>query len=122
VIPKGNDKKIEFERDRLTSAVKRVAILSNDRSRAVKFDIQPGHVEISSESPDFGEAREQVMVDYSGPAMQICFNAQYVADFLAVVETDHVQLELKDEVSQALMRPVAADGYDYTYVIMPMRL
>ena len=122
VIPKGNDKKIEFERDRLTSAVKRVAILSNDRSRAVKFDIQPGRVEISSESPDFGEAREQVMVDYSGPAMQICFNAQYVVDFLAVVETDLVQLELKDEVSQALMRPVAADGYDYTYVIMPMRL
>jgi DNA polymerase-3 subunit beta len=122
VIPKGNDKKIEFERDRLTNAVKRVAILSNDRSRAVKFDIQAGRVEISSESPDFGEAREQVMVDYSGPAMQICFNAQYVADFLAVVETDHVQLELKDEVSQALMRPVAADGYDYTYVIMPMRL
>ncbi len=122
VIPKGNDKKIEFERDRLTSAVKRVSILSNDRSRAVKFDIQAGRVEISSESPDFGEAREQVMVDYSGPAMQICFNAKYVADFLAVVETDHVQLELKDEVSQALMRPVAADGYDYTYVIMPMRL
>jgi DNA polymerase-3 subunit beta len=122
VIPKGNDKKIEFERDRLTSAVKRVAILSNDRSRAVKFDIQPGRVEISSESPDFGEAREQLMVDYAGAAMQICFNAQYVADFLAVVETDHVQLELKDEVSQALMRPVAAEGYDYTYVIMPMRL
>ena len=122
VIPKGNDKKIEFERDRLTSAVKRVSILSNDRSRAVKFDIQEGRVEISSESPDFGEAREQVMVDYSGPAMQICFNEKYVSDFLAVVETDHVQLELKDEVSQALMRPVAADGYDYTYVIMPMRL
>jgi DNA polymerase-3 subunit beta len=122
VIPKGNDKRIEFERDRLTSAVKRVAILSNDRSRAVKFDVQSGKVEISSESPDFGEAREQVMVDYSGAAMQICFNAQYVADFLAVVETDHVQLEVKDEVSQAVMRPVASDGYDYTYVIMPMRL
>jgi DNA polymerase III subunit beta len=122
VIPKGNDKKIEFERDRLTSAVKRVAILSNDRSRAVKFDIQSGRVEISSESPDFGEAREQVTVDYSGSPLQICFNAQYVADFLAVVETDNVQLELKDEVSQAVMRPVAAEGYDYTYVIMPMRL
>ncbi len=122
VIPKGNDKTIEFERDRLTSAVKRVAILSNDRSRAVKFDIQPGKVEISSESPDFGEAREQLMVDYSGTPMQICFNAQYVADFLGVVETDHVVLELKDEVSQALMRPVGSEGYEYTYVIMPMRL
>jgi len=61
-------------------------------------------------------------VDYAGPGLQICFNAQYVADFLSVVETDHVQLEVKDEVSQAVMRPVASDGYEYTYVIMPMRL
>jgi DNA polymerase-3 subunit beta len=122
VIPKGNDKRIEFERDRLTSAVKRVSILSNDRSRAVKFNVQAGKVEISSESPDFGEAHEQVVVDYAGPGLQICFNAQYVADFLSVVETDHVQLEVKDEVSQAVMRPVASDGYEYTYVIMPMRL
>ena len=122
VIPKGNDKKIEFERDRLTSAVKRVSILSNDRSRAVKFSVQADKVEISSESPDFGEAREQVVVDYAGPSLQICFNAQYVADFLGVVETDHVQLEVKDEVSQAVMRPVASEGYEYTYVIMPMRL
>ena len=67
MIPKGNDKKIEFERDRLTSAVKRVALLSNERSRAVKFEVSSGKVEISSNSPEFGEAREQLIVDYSGP-------------------------------------------------------
>jgi DNA polymerase-3 subunit beta len=122
VIPKGNDKKIEFERDRLTSAVKRVALLSNERSRAVKFELSPGKVEISSNSPEFGEAREQLIVDYNGPAMQICFNEKYVSEFLNAVETDAVELELKDEVSQAVMRPVNANGYDYTYVIMPMRL
>ncbi len=122
VIPKGNDKKIEFERDRLTSAIRRVAILSNERSRAVKLDVQPGRVEISSNSPDFGEAHEQLTVEYDGTPMQICFNAQYIADFLGAVETDGVQLELKDEVSQAVMRPVGADGSDYLYVIMPMRL
>ena len=54
--------------------------------------------------------------------MTICFNAQYVLDFLGVVETDVVALELKDEVSQAVMKPVGAQGYDYTYVIMPMRI
>ena len=52
--------------------------------------------------------------------MQICFNAQYVLDFLAAVTTDVVSLGLKDEVSQAVMRPVGAEGYDY--VIMPMRV
>jgi DNA polymerase-3 subunit beta len=122
VIPKGNDKEIEFERERLTSAVKRVALLSNERSRAVKFEIDKGKVDVTSSSSEFGEAREQLAVDYQGPALAISFNAQYVLDFLSVVDTDVVSLSLKDEVSQAVMKPVGAQGYDYTYVIMPMRI
>ena len=122
VIPKGNDKHIEFERDRLTNAVKRVALLSNERSRAVKFQIEKGKVDVTSSSPEIGEAHETLPVDYTGDAMQICFNAQYVLDFLAAVTTDVVAIELKDEVSQAVMMPVGAEGYEYTYVIMPMRV
>jgi DNA polymerase-3 subunit beta len=122
VIPKGNDKLIEFERERLTNAVKRVALLSNERSRAVKFEIDKGKVEVTSSSSEFGEAHEQIPVEYSAGAMTISFNAQYVLDFLNVVETDIVSLSLKDEVSQAVMKPVGAEGYDYTYVIMPMRI
>jgi len=122
VIPKGNDKDIEFERERLTNAVKRVALLSNERSRAVKFEIDKGKVEVTSSSSEFGEAREQLAVDYQGTALAISFNAQYVLDFLNVVETDVVSLSLKDEVSQAVMKPIGAQGYDYTYVIMPMRI
>ena len=122
VIPKGNDKRIEFERDRLTNAVKRVALLSNERSRAVKIQIDKGKVDITSSSPDLGEAKETLTVDYAGAPMQICFNAQYVLDFLSAVSTDLVSLELKDEVSQALMKPVGAEDHDYTYVIMPMRV
>ena len=122
VIPKGNDKQIEFERERLTNAVKRVALLSNERSRAVKFEIGKGKVEVTSSSSEFGDAREELPVDYAGPALTISFNAQYVLDFLNVVETDVVALSLKDEVSQAVMKPIGAEGYDYTYVIMPMRI
>jgi DNA polymerase-3 subunit beta len=122
VIPKGNDKVIEFDRERLTSAVKRVALLSNERSRAVKFEITKGKVEVTSSSSEFGEAREVLPVEYGENAMTISFNAQYVLDFLNVVETDVVSLSLKDDVSQAVMKPVGADAYDYTYVIMPMRI
>ena len=122
VIPKNNDKKVEFDRDRLTSAVKRVALLSNERSRAVKFQIDKGKVEIASSSPEFGEAKEVIVVDYTSAPVTICFNAQYVLDFLGVVETDSVSLEFKDEMSQAVMKPVGAEGYEYTYVIMPMRV
>ena len=122
VIPKNNDKKVEFDRDRLTSAVKRVALLSNERSRAVKFQMDKGKVEIASSSPEFGEAKEVIVVDYSAAPVTICFNAQYVLDFLAVVETDSIALEFKDEMSQAVMKPMGAENYDYTYVIMPMRV
>ncbi len=122
VVPKSNDKHIEFERDRLTSAVRRVALLSNERSRAVKFQVEKGQVEVTSSSPEFGEAREPIAVDYTGPDITICFNAQYVLDFLNAAESEVVALHLKDDVSQAVMTPVGVDGYDYTYVIMPMRV
>src|SRR5437764_8206179 len=122
VIPKGNDKHIEFERDRLTNAVRRVALLSKERSRAVKFQVEKGKVDVMSSSPDIGEAHETLPVDYTGGSMQICFNAQYVLDFLSAVSCDVVSPDLKDELSQAVMKPVAGEGYDYTYVIMPMRV
>ncbi len=122
VVPKGNDKVIEFERERLANALKRVGQLSPERSRAVKFAIEEGKVEVSSSSPEFGEATETILVDdYKGNPLQIGFNGQYVLQFLDVVGTDKVALELKDEVSQAVMRPVGQDGFSYTYVLMPMR-
>ena len=124
VIPTGNDKQVEFERDRLASAIKRVALLSSERSRAIKFQINTDKVDITSSSPEVGEATETISVEYDGAALEICFNAQYILDFLGVVDTDSIQLEFKDEMSQAVMRPVNTDndGCDYTYVIMPMRI
>ncbi len=122
VIPQGNDKRIEFERDRLMRAVKRVALLSSERSRAVRFQIDTNAVEVKSSSPEVGEAKEVLDVDYGGAALQICFNAQYVTDFLAAADTDSVGLEFRDEMSQAVMQPVGANGCEYTYVIMPMRV
>jgi len=122
VIPKGNDKAVEFDRERLTNAVKRVALLANERSRSVKFQIDAGEVTVTSNSSEFGEAKEVIPVEYTGPSVTICFNAQYVLDFLSVAETEVVVLQFKDEMSQAVMKPVGASGYDYTYVIMPMRI
>jgi len=122
VIPKSNDKHIEFDRDKLASAVRRVRFLSNERSKAVKFALAKDQVDITSSTPEVGEAHEVLAVDYGGNAMQICFNADYVDNFLNVVETENVRLEFKDEVSQAVVKPIGADGYEYVYVIMPMRI
>ena len=92
---------------------------TNDR--AVKFQVEKGKVDVTRAVRNLAKHRN-TPVDYSGQSMQICFNAQYVLDFLAAVTTDVVSLDLKDEVSQAVMKPVGAEGYDYTYVIMPMRV
>jgi DNA polymerase-3 subunit beta len=122
VIPKNNDKRIEFERDRLLSAVRRVALLSNERSRAVKMTLEAGHIDVAAHSSEFGEAHEQIAVEYGGSALQISFNAQYVLDFLNAVQSDAVSMDFKDESSQTIMRPVGTTDYEYTYVVMPMRI
>ena len=88
----------------------------------MKFQVGKDGVEITSSSPELGEAHELLPVDYAGETVQVCFNAQYVLDFLGAVETDNVALEFKDEMSQAVMRPEGAEGYEYQYVIMPMRV
>ncbi len=134
VIPTSNDKTVEIDRDRLTSAIRRVALLSNERSHAMRFHItaksrsdvaegapEGASAEVSAESPEHGRANEIVPIDYEGPDLLICFNAQYVLDFLGVVETDAVTLELKDETSQAVIHPTGEES-TYTYVIMPMRV
>ena len=65
-------------------------------------------VEITSSTPEVGEAHEVLPVEYGGAGLQICFNADYVDNFLSVVETETVQLEFKDEMSQAVMKPIGA--------------
>ncbi len=88
----------------------------------MRLKIEAGGVEVSSSSPDVGEASEVLNVDYEGAVTEICFNAEYVLDFLGVVDSDSVALDFKDEVSQAVLSPSASEGCEYTYVIMPMRV
>ena len=111
VIPKGNDKTIEFDRERLTSAVKRVALLSNERSRAVKFEIDKGKVEVTSSSSEFGEAREQLAGRLRGAARWPSRSTRSTSSTSSTSSRPtSSSLSLKDEVSQAVMKPVGARG------------
>lgn len=123
VIPQGNDKKITCGTAELAGAIRRVSLLANERSRAVKFGIDSGRIEISSQNPELGEARESVEASYQGDSLQVGFNGQYLLDFLNVTGSSDVTFELKDDASQGLLRPAAVEeGTDYRYVVMPMRL
>lgn len=122
VLPKNNDKSISLNVDRITQAIKRAALMADERSHGVKIDLANGKLSITSQSADVGEAREMIPLDYAGDSLSIGFNAQYVLDFLGVVGTDEVLFEFKDEQSPALLRPSGDGESDYRYVVMPMRL
>jgi DNA polymerase-3 subunit beta len=122
VLPKNNDKSITLNVDRITQAIRRAALMADERSHGVKVDLTNGTLSITSQSADVGEAKEVIPLDYTGDNLSIGFNAQYVLDFLGVVGTDEVVFEFKDEQSPALLRPSGDGSADYKYVVMPMRL
>jgi DNA polymerase-3 subunit beta len=122
VLPKNNDKTVPINAEKITQAIRRAALMADERSHAVKFDLSSGRLNITSQSADVGEAKEVIPIDYSGDDMSIGFNAQYLLDFLGVVGTDEVAFDFKDEQSPALLKPRGDEQYDYRYVVMPMRL
>jgi DNA polymerase-3 subunit beta len=121
VVGVTGDKKVTVGREVLQNAIRRVSLLSSERGRAVRLSLEDGRLELSASSPELGEARESLPMEYAGETVEIGFNAQYLLEFLGVVGTDEVALELKDAESQGLLRPVGEDGGDYRYVVMPMR-
>jgi DNA polymerase-3 subunit beta len=123
VIARDNDKKVVFDRRTLADAVKRVALLTGERARAVRLAFAPDELVVSAVNPDLGEATERVECDYAGAEFKLGINPDYLEDFLAAVDSDRVRLELKDENTQTVGYPEDGDKAGrYLCVIMPMRI
>ncbi len=122
VMPKNNDKLIQFDGALLNQAIRRVALMSDERSHAIRFHLEPNQLVISSQNAEEGEANETISTDYSGEETDIGFNAQYLQDFLNVIGDGPVAFEFKDGNSQAQLRPAEGGDYDYKYIVMPMRI
>jgi DNA polymerase-3 subunit beta len=99
-----------------------VSLLSTERSKGIRFNIEPNQIKLYSSNPEIGEARDKVDVDYSGNEMEIGFNSQYLLDFLTAIKSEKIRFELKDENSAVLMRPATDDDIKYLYVLMPMKI
>jgi DNA polymerase-3 subunit beta len=122
VMPKNNDKSIEFDVSSLNLAIRRVALMSDERSHAIRFHVEPNQLVISSQNAEEGEANETLEAEYTGEEADIGFNAQYLQEFLNVIGDGKVAFEFKDGNSQAQLRPAEAGEYDYKYIVMPMRI
>jgi DNA polymerase-3 subunit beta len=109
---------VVISREQLLETVRRVSLLSSDKSNSVKLIFSENQIEVSANSPDVGEAQETLEVSYSGPDMQIAFNPEFLQAPLRALDTDNIYLDLIDEMSPGVIR---IEG-SFLYVLMPMRV
>jgi DNA polymerase III subunit beta len=120
VIPSDNPLKAKADRSGLTHALKRVALLADEKSKMVRFEIQKGNLSLISDNTDLGAAHEEMPIEYDGEEVSIGLNAKYVLDILNVIEGDSVTLNLKDQNHSCLF--TVGDDDQYKSIVMPMRL
>ena len=120
VIPTGNDKRLVVERKEFERAVDRVSTISSERGRAVKLALADGRLTLSVSNPDAGTAIEEVEVDYDSTPLEIGFNARYLLDIAAQLESDTALFKLADAGSPTVVQD--RDGAAALYVLMPMRV
>ena len=123
VIPKENDKRITVDKERVYGCLRRVSTMTSERGEGIKLSIKGHSIELSTFNQDFGDAREEVEVNYEGPSFEIGFNSRYIMEALNVIDTPEVLLELRDEGSPGIIKPVSSTGTpDQICIIMPMRI
>ncbi len=137
VLPQDNTNIAILAKDEIKGAIERVAQFADERSRAIRVQFTAGEVKVFSSSLETGESEESVPGQYSGPDLEIGFNAQYLLDFLRAIPQDQILFGLKDQKSAGELRPGApsaagaaekegaaekGDQEQYRYVVMPMRI
>lgn len=120
VIPTERGHQLTLPTEVFVHALRRVALLSAERSRAVKLELSERQLSLSSNNPDLGDAREELDVDYEGEALSIAFNARYLTDALSASGGKEVRFGFRDGLSPAELSPT--DDADTLAVVMPMRL
>ena len=120
MIPKDNTKKAVVNRAALEGALRRVAVLSRDKTNAVRMTLETGTLSLYASNPDLGEATEDLAIQYRGESLTTGFNARYLLDALAVMEGETVHVEMKSALSPCLLRPEGDPGF--TCVVMPMKV
>ena len=118
VIPTETKERISLEREALLAALHRASILTSEKQQSVKLNFAKNTLTITAVSPDVGEAKETITINYKGKEINIAFNPQYVMDPLRNLDADEVFIELTDELSPGVLKV----NEPFLYVIMPMRL
>lgn len=118
VIPAETKERVSLVREEFMHALRRAEIMTSEKANSVKLSFGKNKLEITANSPDVGEAKESLAINYKGPEMAIAFNPKYMIDPLNALPNDEVFLELIDELSPGVLK---ING-PFLYVVMPMRL
>ncbi len=124
VLVRNNPHRAVVQRLDFLAALRRVGLLTSERTRGVLMGLQPEAISLTSVGFDLGQASEVVPCQYQGPPIRVQVNAQYVIDFLAAVSTEEVEMQLRDEQAAMAMVPSGSSGrgVDALYIIMPIRV
>jgi DNA polymerase-3 subunit beta len=121
VIPKEKKNIVSFSREEFLSAIRRLLVLTTERARGVKLQIEKSKMIVSVNTPDLGEGIEELEIENKGGNIIIGFNGRYLTEVLNVLDEGvKINLSLKDEVSPGLLQ--AEEDTDFSYIIMPMRI
>jgi DNA polymerase-3 subunit beta len=120
LIPQNLREYLLVQREPLLASLKRVSLLSNTKSKGVTLTLGSGRMEITSNNPELGDAKEEIEVQYKGKEIKVGFNAKYILDVLTSMQDEVVRFEFNDQLSPGLIRP--HEDTSYTCVVMPMRI
>jgi DNA polymerase-3 subunit beta len=122
VVPKENEKVAICPRVATLEALKRISLMSSDKTWGIRFALKKGELRVASDNPDLGEAHEELDVSYDGAPLTIGFNAKYFIELISEMEGDEIKLELNGELDPGLVRPAESASGSYLGVVMPMRI
>ncbi len=123
VIPRENDKVATIDKQTLASAVRRVGVVASDQTRRVRLSFSNNVLKFSVNTPDLGEASDEIQIAYDGEPLEIGFNATYLLEILKFMPTDEVRMSLKAPERAATLEPVGWDDpASYLCLVMPLRL
>ena len=123
VLPQDNIHIARISKNDIKGAIERVAQFADERSKAIRVQFVTGEMKVFSAALETGDSEESVPCEYTGPDIEIGFNAQYLLDFLRAVPQEQVAFELKDQKSAGEIQPVGGEENEqYRYVVMPMRI
>ncbi len=120
VIPVGVDNRIQANRELLIETIRRTAILSNEKYRAIRLEVGGNTLRLSAHNTEQEEAVEEMEVDYQGQELKVVFNFAYLLDAMNALRSEQVQVCLRDAMTSCLIREPENDGQ--LHVVMPLKL